>query len=1052
MKRKLFKTLLCSIALTSIVPVSAQLKAPSLDNLRINGMLMYDNNKSEDVLGFYEYSATAPVSRRPLVLSPRNFLAGDAVVVDGKLYTYHLDVQYGYVNSAFYTVIDVATGVATKSSNISYDLGPAYSHYATSAALNPKDGKVFCSGFEYNETDKTLTPTLKTWDVTANTKSAVGTMEASLCVMSFDSEGNLYGITGSSSQTADDGGRLVKVDTATGSLTIVGDTGVRPWFDQSGVFSPYDDKLYWFANEIKPGGGTNDAYARLYSVDKATATAQCIGDLPNGDEVVAAWIPAQSIADAAPGVVTGLNTAFTEPSLTGKVNFTLPSASYSGSALTGELGWNLTCGDKVLATGKGEAGSAVSADVTVEKSGTYVFEASASNEAGTGVAVRTEAYIGYGMPAAVSAVTFAVEEGRHVVTWDHVATVTEGKYIEGGHASYRVVRQPGDVVLHENLAENRFEEPATEGALQATYYEITAINGDRSAEATKSNSIVTGSSVALPFEENFNDASSASLFTITDANKDNNTWAYYAYNKVMQIRQATSDNQDDWLILPKALLTAGYSYELSFDCYATLASHVNILDVAMGTAPDEMNDLIASDIEVTNARSTSMKEVKITVKPSATGTYNIGIHIKSAKRQGTFCIKRITLSEGQSTAIPAAPSVVTKAGEKGTLEATLSITAPTVDAGGSALADPVISFEISRNGELLANIAAEEGKSNYIYCDNTVASAGSYTYTVLAVNAHGRGESAESTVYIGLDTPVAPSAFTAADNYDGTVTLTWDVPSAGTNGGYVDTEKLVYSITAPDKTVTGGLHGTSASATIKKTGVQSEVKYILGVKYEDSDMKEITVESNVLVEGAPYNVPFAENFADAKAHSYVWSKDPVKIEKSYNFEFNFNADADHGGDSGGLKIYSYEKDAVGRWISPAFDLSQSVNPELTMWVKMFDTNVTFELQARSEYGEWTTIATVEPTTEWTEVKAPLSSVKSRFVRLGFTGHFSKGYTALYMDDIALQESTSGIDDISAGNDSDTEIYNLQGLRVTDAATPGVYIVRKGDNIRKVVVK
>ena len=113
---KLLKKLLCGIVVFAALPLPAQMKAPSLDNLRINGMLMYDNNRSEDVLGFYEYSVTAPVSRRALVLSPRNYLSGDAVVVDGKLYTYHLEVQYGYVNSAFYTVIDVATGEADRKS------------------------------------------------------------------------------------------------------------------------------------------------------------------------------------------------------------------------------------------------------------------------------------------------------------------------------------------------------------------------------------------------------------------------------------------------------------------------------------------------------------------------------------------------------------------------------------------------------------------------------------------------------------------------------------------------------------------------------------------------------------------------------------------------------------------------------------------------------------------------------------------------------------------------------------------------------------------------
>ena len=38
-------------------------KGPSIQNLRINGFMMYDDDRSEDVKGFYEYSITSPVSR-----------------------------------------------------------------------------------------------------------------------------------------------------------------------------------------------------------------------------------------------------------------------------------------------------------------------------------------------------------------------------------------------------------------------------------------------------------------------------------------------------------------------------------------------------------------------------------------------------------------------------------------------------------------------------------------------------------------------------------------------------------------------------------------------------------------------------------------------------------------------------------------------------------------------------------------------------------------------------------------------------------------------------
>ena len=1054
MYKNLLRTLLGGAILVTGLTASAQQKAPSLESLRINGMLMYDDDRSEDVLGFYEYTATAPVTRRALVLSPRNYLSGDAVVVDGKLYTYHMEVYAGsMVDAAYYTVVDVATGSATKSPNISWDLDVAYSHYASSAALNSVDGKVYCSGYEYNSSDRTLTPTLKIWNVTENAKEAVGTMQAALAVMSFDKDGNLYGITACSSRGADDGGRLVKVDKTTGSLTIVGDTGIRPWFDQSGVISPYDGRLYWFASEAVAGGGANDATAMLYAVDLATAKADAIGALPNGDEVVAAWIPAQTIPDAAPGDISGLVADFTAPSLAGKIKFDLPSVSYSGGALDGDVDWVVTLGGKTVASGTGAPGLAIAAEVEVPSSGEYTFDVVASNAAGNGNVDRTTTYIGYGVPDAVASVTFVVEDGIHEVSWGHVGTLAQGTYLDGDHASYRVVRQPGNVVLAEKWTKNTYSERAVDGDLQSTYYEITAVNGDRMSAPAKSNVVVTGSTIGLPYHEDFASATSVNAYDIVDSNKDGNTWSYYDYSKVVQIRMATAGTHDDWLVLPPVRLEKGYSYEFKFDCYATVASYVNILDVAMGLSAETMDTMLLEDIEVTGTKASAMKEVAVAIKPAETAVYRLGIHIKSATRQGTFAIKNVSVSAGSSTAVPAAPGLAVSAGAKGALSAVLTVSAPALTAGGDELENAVTLFTVSRDGEPRATIPTEAGKIEYTYEDNDVPAAGMHAYTVCAVNADGTGEAAEASLFIGRDRPLAPAGLRAADNGDGTVVLSWDTPSeAGANGGYVDVDRLVYSVVAPDKTVTTGITGTAAVASIATSGVQAEVTYKVGVKYsDDAAADEAVAESNVLIAGTPYTAPFAETFASAAAASQIWTKEYVLVDKNYNLEFSVKADSDHGGDEGGLKIYSYEKVAAGRWVSPLFDLSLSINPEISVWVNAFDANVSFELQVQAGYGDWQTVAALESVDGWTEVKAPLSDFRNKRVRFGLLAKFAGWYTALYADDFAVRENTSGIESVDADDNENLEIYNIQGIRVPSMTAPGVYIVRSGATTRKVVV-
>lgn len=150
-----------------------------------------------------------------------------------------------------------------------------------------------------------------------------------------------------------------------------------------------------------------------------------------------------------------------------------------------------------------------------------------------------------------------------------------------------------------------------------------------------------------------------------------------------------------------------------------------------------------------------------------------------------------------------------------------------------------------------------------------------------------------------------------------------------------------------------------------------------------------------------------------------------------------------------MKIYGTEVGAVGRWISPVLNLSQTVHPEIVLWLNMFTPDIDFELQVQEAYGEWKTVATHGPVSEWTEIKADLSAYRSPFVRLAFQATFAKTYTGMYIDDIAVSDNTSGIENVTVG-EADAELYNLQGIRVPADAAHGVYIERRGNAARKVV--
>ncbi|MDY4781508.1 MAG: hypothetical protein SO193_07830, partial [Sodaliphilus sp.] len=60
-------------------------KVASLANARVNGVMMYDNDKDVTTTGVYAYTLTAPVARKQVAPMPRVNITGDAVMADGKI-------------------------------------------------------------------------------------------------------------------------------------------------------------------------------------------------------------------------------------------------------------------------------------------------------------------------------------------------------------------------------------------------------------------------------------------------------------------------------------------------------------------------------------------------------------------------------------------------------------------------------------------------------------------------------------------------------------------------------------------------------------------------------------------------------------------------------------------------------------------------------------------------------------------------------------------------------------------------------------------------------
>lgn len=175
------------------------------------------------------------------------------------------------------------------------------------------------------------------------------------------------------------------------------------------------------------------------------------------------------------------------------------------------------------------------------------------------------------------------------------------------------------------------------------------------------------------------------------------------------------------------------------------------------------------------------------------------------------------------SAANAAPARVTNfkvtPGANGISEATLTWNNPTTTYALETLTD-LTGVKIYRNDELVATVETTTIGGQATYTDTNVPS-GTHTYKAVPYNAAGDGLYREYTEFVGEDLP----GFIPVVNFTNTrdeVTLTWDAPTTGLNGGWFDASTLKYNVYRGSKKIASG---------ITETTVTDKVDYYDAHKY-----------------------------------------------------------------------------------------------------------------------------------------------------------------------------------------------------------------------------
>ena len=201
-----------------------------------------------------------------------------------------------------------------------------------------------------------------------------------------------------------------------------------------------------------------------------------------------------------------------------------------------------------------------------------------------------------------------------------------------------------------------------------------------------------------------------------------------------------------------------------------------------------------------------------------------------------------------------APSYITefncKAAEKGEGKVSLSWKNPSVNWNLDAVSS-LSDVKIYRDGELIKTVAATGAGQAQSFEDTNVAS-GNHIYKVLVSNAAGDGLYKDVRLFVGRDVPAKVSNLKLTAE-DCNATLTWEAPTVGKNGGWIDAASLKYDVVRmPDnKVIATDITETKITDTVTEAAGYS---YKVTVKNADGTGEEAV--SNIVSFGPSTSIPF----------------------------------------------------------------------------------------------------------------------------------------------------------------------------------------------------
>lgn len=623
---------------------------------------------------------------------------------------------------------------------------------------------------------------------------------------------------------------------------------------------------------------------------------------------------------------------------------------------------------------------------------------------------------GYDAPEAVSNANLTIEGQNATITW---TAPTKGRYADFGSTfdasdlTYTVVRSDGKTVA-ENITETSVTDILESEEIQTYYYTIYATSHGNTGFGAKTNEVSAGQYLPLPYENTFDDSSSLDGWTILNLNNDG-TARTWQWNFIYYFVTTGWGQGDDWLITPAFKLSNDKLYSMSYD----LAGQGDLITtVGQGNTVEAQDNVLE---ELTNVTIDGTETKEYYFYPTESGSYNFGLHNYSSSDEASFNVDNFSVKEAADATAPDRVkqlNVVPDA--NGALGATLTFTLPQTAINGSNVGTLTKATVYDMAGNELGsttNVAAGAEVSIKV-----TAVQGWNSFKVVTANENGEGWPVIIKKFIGQDVPQTMQNLNIKWGEDRTkVVLTWDAPTEGVNGGYVNPEDFTYTIYKYDAsnysspyTALGEVKGeTSVDITILDAP-EAQDQYIFAATVKNGQGESDYAKTSIVL-GEPYTLPFNEGFNVNGLDHAPWIIVSGKNGQAWTTDPDVYNDKIHPQNGDGLQLLMRNtgvEDGSSTFLSPIIDFTNAKMPVLKVWLHHSDAMpegayVTVDATTDGSKNYVAVADTVRLTGNngWTEHVFNLSKLNGQKAQIGLTAYVPDGGTRIFADNWSIAEAT-----------------------------------------------